>query len=69
MSDSRASLTRRTLPGPKATVEALRLYQPDIDLMVVRDGYLARARRTLEERERSVIPASSASGECIGSPL
>ncbi|MFA6673248.1 MAG: tRNA uracil 4-sulfurtransferase ThiI [Methanoculleus sp.] len=34
----------------KATVEALRRYQPDIELLVVRDGYLARARRTLEER-------------------
>jgi len=34
----------------KATVEALRRYQPDIELLVVRDGYLARARRMLEER-------------------
>ena len=34
----------------KATVEALRRYQPDIELLVVRDGYLVRARRMLEER-------------------
>ncbi|MDD3858414.1 MAG: THUMP domain-containing protein, partial [Methanoculleus sp.] len=38
------------LARTKATVEALRRYQPDIGLLVVEDGYLARARRTLEER-------------------
>jgi len=38
------------LARTKATVEALRRYQPDIGLMVVEDGYLARVRRTLEER-------------------
>ena len=43
-------LDETNLARTKATVEALRRYQPDIDLMVVRDGYLARARRTLEER-------------------
>lgn len=43
-------LDETNLARTKATVEALRRYQPDIELMVVGDGYLARARRVLEER-------------------
>ncbi|MDV2482159.1 tRNA 4-thiouridine(8) synthase ThiI [Methanoculleus sp. Wushi-C6] len=38
------------LARTEATIEALRRYQPDIELMVVGDGYLARARQGLEER-------------------
>lgn len=38
------------LARTKATVEALHRYQPDIELLVVKDGYLSRARRMLEER-------------------
>ncbi len=43
-------LDETNLARTKATVEALRRYQPDIELLVVRDGYLVRARRMLEER-------------------
>ncbi len=38
------------LARTKATVEALRRYQPDIELMVVEDAYLVRARQALDER-------------------
>jgi thiamine biosynthesis protein ThiI len=43
-------LDETNLARTKATVEALRRYQPDIELLVVEDGYLGRARRMLEER-------------------
>lgn len=43
-------LDETNLARTKATVEALRRYQPEIELLVVRDGYLARARRTLDSR-------------------
>ncbi|MDD4566947.1 MAG: tRNA 4-thiouridine(8) synthase ThiI [Methanoculleus chikugoensis] len=43
-------LDETNLARTKATVEALRRYQPDIELLVVRDGYLARARRMLDSR-------------------
>lgn len=43
-------LDETNLARTEATVEVLRRYQPDIELMVVEDAYLARARRVLEER-------------------
>lgn len=43
-------LDETNLARTKATVEALRRYQPDIELLVVEDGYLARARRVLDAR-------------------
>ena len=43
-------LDETNLARTKATVEVLRRYQPDIELLVVEDGYLGRARRMLEER-------------------
>jgi len=43
-------LDETNLARTKATIEALRRYQPEIELLVVEDGYLARARRMLEGR-------------------
>lgn len=43
-------LDETNLARTKATVEALRRYQPDIELLAIEDGYLARARGMLEER-------------------
>lgn len=43
-------LDETNLARTEATVEVLRRYQPDIELLVVEDAYLARARRVLDAR-------------------
>lgn len=45
-------LDETNLARTAGVVESLRPYQPDIELLVVQDSYLARARQVLEEHEQ-----------------